>query len=87
MGVDEVVSQVGLWWPAADEDGLRDAAQAWARTAAALDQAVDVGRAGAARASAQWAGDAAQRFAQAWHAARGGAARRRGRRPRAVPTP
>jgi uncharacterized protein YukE len=66
VGVDEVVSQVGLWWPSADEDGLRDAAQAWARTAAALDHAVDVGRVGTARATAQWGGDAAQRFAQAW---------------------
>jgi uncharacterized protein YukE len=66
VGVDEVVSQVGLWWPAADEDGLREAAQAWARTAAALDHAVDVGRAGTAQATAGWSGDAAQRFAQAW---------------------
>jgi uncharacterized protein YukE len=66
VGVDEVVSQVGLWWPAADEAAVRDAAQAWARTAAALDHAVDVGRAGTVQATAQWTGDAAQRFAQAW---------------------
>ena len=66
MGVDEVVSQIGLWWPAADEDGVRDAAHAWARTADALDHVVEVGRAGTAQATAGWTGDAAQRFAQAW---------------------
>lgn len=66
MGVDEVVSQVGLWWPAADEDGVREAARAWVQAAAALDHAVDVGRAGTAQATAPWTGDAAQRFGQAW---------------------
>ncbi|NMO93172.1 WXG100 family type VII secretion target [Actinomycetospora sp. TBRC 11914] len=66
MGVDEVVSEVGLWWPAADEDGLRTASQAWVRLAGALDHAVDVGRAGHARALAGWTGDAAGRFDRAW---------------------
>jgi uncharacterized protein YukE len=67
VGVDEVVSQVGLWWPSADEDGLREASRAWARTAAALEHAGDVGRAGAAQAGMHWTGDAAARFAGAWH--------------------
>lgn len=66
MGVEEVVSQVGLWWPSADEDGLREASRAWTRTAAALDHAVDVGRAGTAQATASWTGDAAQRFGASW---------------------
>ncbi|HEY2220968.1 hypothetical protein [Actinomycetospora sp.] len=66
MGVDEIVSEVGLWWPSADEDGLREAAQAWDRMATALDRAVDVGRTGAAQAGAHWHGDAAGRFAGTW---------------------
>ena len=67
VGVDEVVSQVGLWWPSADEGGLREASRAWARTAAALEHAGDVGRAGAAQAGVHWTGDAAARFAGTWH--------------------
>lgn len=66
MGVDEIVSEVGLWWPSADEDGLRRASQAWVRTADALDHALDVGRVGHAQALAGWAGDAAGRFDRAW---------------------
>lgn len=66
MGVDEVVSEVGLWWPSADEDGLRTASRAWAKLAGALDHAADVGRAGHARALAGWTGDAAVRFDRAW---------------------
>lgn len=66
MGVDEIVSEVGLWWPSADEDGLREAARAWDRMAAALDRAVDVGRAGTAQATARWQGPAAGTFARAW---------------------
>ncbi|MCD2197910.1 hypothetical protein LQ327_31525 [Actinomycetospora endophytica] len=66
MGVDEIVSEVGLWWPSADEEKLREAARAWARMAGALDGAVDVGRAGAAQATTHWAGDAARMFAAAW---------------------
>ena len=66
MDVGEVVSEVGLWWPSADEDGVREASRAWARVAAALDHAGDVGRAGAAQAGARWTGDAARRFAGTW---------------------
>lgn len=66
MGVDEVVAEVGLWWPSADEGALRGAAQAWARTADALERAADVGRAGAAQATTGWTGDAAQRFTATW---------------------
>jgi uncharacterized protein YukE len=66
VGVDEIVSEVGLWWPSADEDGLREAARAWDRMAAALDRAVDVGRAGSAQATAGWQGPAAGTFAQTW---------------------
>ena len=66
MGVDEIVSEVGLWWPSADEDGLREAAQAWGRMAGALDRAVDVGRAGTAQAVTHWQGAAADTFTSAW---------------------
>lgn len=66
MGVDEVVSTVGLWWPAAEEDAVREAAAVWERTAVALDRAGEVGRAGALRARAQWTGAAADGFEQVW---------------------
>lgn len=66
MSVNDVVSRVGLWWPAADEDGLRQAAAAWERTTVALNQAAEVGRAGVAQARAHWSGGAADRFEQAW---------------------
>lgn len=66
MGVDEIVSEVGLWWPSADEDRLREAAQAWTRAATALDRAVDVGRDGTAQATTTWRGPAAEAFTQAW---------------------
>ncbi len=66
MDVGKVVSEVGLWWPSADEDGVREAARAWARAAAALDHAGDVGRAGATLAGARWTGEAARRFGGAW---------------------
>lgn len=65
MGVDEVVSEVGLWWPSADEDGMRAASRAWARLAGALDHAAAVGRAGA-QATTGWTGEASHRFAGAW---------------------
>jgi uncharacterized protein YukE len=66
VGVEEVVSEVGLWWPSADEDGLREASQAWTRTAAALEHAADVGRAGSAQATSRWTGDAAAGFGTSW---------------------
>ena len=66
MALDEVVSQVGLWWPAADEDALQSAAAAWERAAGELDRAAEVGRAGATRARGTWAGEAADRFTVAW---------------------
>ena len=66
MALDEVVSQVGLWWPAADEDALQSAAAAWDRAAGELDRAAEVGRAGAAQARSTWSGEAADRFTAAW---------------------
>lgn len=57
---------LGLWWPAADEDGVRAAASAWDRMVTGLERAVDAGRAGVAQADARWTGDAADRFEQAW---------------------
>lgn len=65
MGVDEIVSEVGLWWPSADENGLREAAQAWERMAGALQKAADVGRGGTAEATAHWTGETAQAFTRA----------------------
>lgn len=64
--VDEVVSTVGLWWPAADEVALRVAAAAWRHAADGLDRAVDAGRAGAAQAGSHWSGDASGALQRAW---------------------
>ena len=33
----EVIAKVGLWWPAADEGKLREAADAWRQCAGSLD--------------------------------------------------
>lgn len=67
MGVEQAAREIGLWWPSADEDGLRRAALAWDQTADALDRATQVGRSGGVRADAGWSGAAAERFAGAWH--------------------
>jgi uncharacterized protein YukE len=66
VDVGDVVSEIGLWWPAADEERVRDAARAWTGLAGALDHAGDVGRAGHAQATAHWTGDAAASFTAAW---------------------
>lgn len=66
MSVDGVVSPVGLWWPAADEDVLFSAADAWGRAAAALDRAGAAGLDGAARAGSTWSGASAEAFDRAW---------------------
>lgn len=66
VGVDEVVSEVGLWWPAADEDGLRAAATAWRRAGDGLENATAVGRSGAALARTSWRGEAAERHDEHW---------------------
>ncbi len=62
MSVDDVVSQVGLWWPVADEDVLSSAADAWDRAATALDRAGAAGLDGAARVGSTWSGASAEAF-------------------------
>lgn len=57
---------LGLWWPAADADGLRAAAVAWTQASIELNRAVEVGASGAGRARARWSGGAAARFDEAW---------------------
>ncbi len=64
----DVVEEVGLWWPAADEERLRAAAAAWDRAAAELDRAREVGWSGATAARASWEGGAADAFATTWAA-------------------
>lgn len=66
MDLEEVVSRVGLWWPAAQEDRLRQAATAWERASVALDDAVELGDSAARQARAHWDGPAADHFDQAW---------------------
>ncbi|MEJ2886983.1 WXG100-like domain-containing protein [Actinomycetospora aeridis] len=66
--VDTVVSTVGLWWPDAEEEELRAAADAWERAAVALDRAVEGGRAGAGQALQGWEGEAAEAFRARWAA-------------------
>lgn len=64
-GAREVLAEVGLWWPAADEDALRRAAVAWERMAGALEDAAEDGPV-AVEAAASWRGEAATRFRDRW---------------------
>lgn len=70
MDVDDavsgVVSEVGLWWPAADEQGVRDAAARWERAAVGIDRARALGRDASVLARAHAAGAAAAAAAAAW---------------------
>ncbi|NMO88666.1 hypothetical protein [Actinomycetospora sp. TBRC 11914] len=62
-----VASTIGLWWPAADEARLREAADVWDRLAGAVDAASAAGRDAAGRTTtAGWGGDAAATAAEAW---------------------
>lgn len=63
----QAASTVGLWWPAADEQRLRDAAGVWERVATALDAAAAGGTDAATRAASAWQGEAAAAAARAWH--------------------
>lgn len=66
QAIDTVVSTVGLWWPDAEEGDLRAAADAWDRTAVALDRTAEAGRGAATGAVAGWSGDAADAFRDRW---------------------
>lgn len=61
-----VADAIGIWWPAADEARLRDAADVWERLASATDAASAGGRDAAGRAASAWSGEAASTAVQAW---------------------
>jgi hypothetical protein len=62
----EAAAAVGIWWPAADEQRLRAAAEVWDRLADAVDGASAGGRDASTRATSAWSGEAATASAQAW---------------------
>jgi hypothetical protein len=64
--VSQAAATVGLWWPAADERRLRDAAEVWDRLAGAIDVASGAGRDAIDRATTAWSGEAASAAGQAW---------------------
>lgn len=64
--VSQAAATVGLWWPAADEKRLRDAAEIWDRLAGGVDAASGAGRDAAGRATTAWSGDAAAASLRAW---------------------
>ena len=64
--VSEAAATVGLWWPAADEQRLRSAAEVWDGLAVAVDAASGTGREAAGRTTAAWSGDAAAASVSAW---------------------
>jgi hypothetical protein len=64
--LSQAAATVGLWWPAADEQRLRDAAEVWDRLAVAVDAASGAGRDAAGRATTAWSGEAAAASLQAW---------------------
>ncbi|MDQ1530086.1 MAG: hypothetical protein QOE37_191 [Microbacteriaceae bacterium] len=64
--VSQAAAGVGLWWPAADEQRLRDAAEVWDRLAGAVDAASAAGHDASGRTTAAWSGEAASTAVQAW---------------------
>jgi hypothetical protein len=62
----QAAATVGLWWPAADEGRLRDAAEVWNRLAGAVDAASAAGQDAVVGTRAGWAGEAASAASRAW---------------------
>jgi hypothetical protein len=64
--VSQAAATVGLWWPAADEQRLRDAAEVWDHLAGAVDAASGAGRDAMTRTTTAWSGEAASAATRAW---------------------
>ena len=64
--VSDAAATVGLWWPAADEQRLRDAAEVWDRLAGAVDAASVAGRGAMTVTTTAWSGEAASAASRAW---------------------
>lgn len=62
----EVAAAVGIWWPAADEARLREAADVWERLAGDTDAASSAGHDAAEGSTSAWSGEAASTAVQAW---------------------
>ncbi len=62
----QAAAAVGLWWPAADEQRLRAAADVWDRLAEATDAAAAAGHDAAGRTTSAWSGEAASAAIGAW---------------------
>ena len=65
--VSQAAATVGLWWPAADQQRLRAAADVWERLAGAVDAASGAGRDAMTRTTTAWSGEAASTAVQAWN--------------------
>jgi hypothetical protein len=64
--VSQAAATVGLWWPAADEQRLRNAADVWDRLAGAVDAASGAGRDAVTGTTTAWSGEAASAATHAW---------------------
>ena len=65
-GAQTVIAKVGLWWPAADEGGLRSAASAWCSFASEVDEAGAESSAAARSLVGSNDGPAVDAFADFW---------------------